>query len=140
MLKHDFESTNFANIIILVGLMMTWFSEKMLIFNICRLGLMPTWSKILDGIYERDFALWWSQEVVAILSNSMHQFQFQFINFNLSVSFDQLHFIQFHYTISIDQFHLINFIWSISVYQFHFINFILSILSQKFILYTCKYV
>ena len=27
--------------IILVGLTMTWFSEKMLIFNICRRGLMP---------------------------------------------------------------------------------------------------
>ena len=27
--------------LILVGLMMTWFSEKMLIFNICRHGLMP---------------------------------------------------------------------------------------------------
>ena len=25
----------------MVGLMVTWFTEKMLIFNICRLGLMP---------------------------------------------------------------------------------------------------
>ena len=32
--------------IILVGLTMTWFSEKCLFPNLC-----PTWSKILDGIY-----------------------------------------------------------------------------------------
>ena len=42
ILKNDFESTNFAIFelrslfIILVGLTMTWFSEKMLISNICQ--------------------------------------------------------------------------------------------------------
>ena len=38
--------------IILVGLTMTLFSVKMLIFNLCRRGLMPNMiKKILDGIY-----------------------------------------------------------------------------------------
>ena len=45
MPKNNFESTNFVNFeelfIILVGLMMTWFIEKMLIFNTCRRGWMP---------------------------------------------------------------------------------------------------
>ena len=44
MPKNDFESTNFANfeeVVCNFGLTMTRFSEKMLIFNICRRGLMP---------------------------------------------------------------------------------------------------
>ena len=43
--ENDFERRKFANFerwfIILVGLMMTWSSENLLIFNICRPGLMP---------------------------------------------------------------------------------------------------
>ena len=49
MPKNDFKSTNFANFeglfIILVGLTMICFNEKMLIFNKCRLGLMPNFIK-----------------------------------------------------------------------------------------------
>ena len=50
MPKNDFENTNanFEDVVHNFGrsdAMMTWFSEKMLIFNICRHGLMPNVSK-----------------------------------------------------------------------------------------------
>ena len=40
--------------IILVGLTMTWFSEKLLIFNICRCGLMPNLIKKSWTVSSRD--------------------------------------------------------------------------------------
>ena len=44
MVKNDFESMNFAifeEVVHNLGMTMTWFSEKMLISNICIFGLMP---------------------------------------------------------------------------------------------------